>query len=173
MVGKGCDKPRENCLVFASGAYFYEENKLGRSISQDQALDILKEGIAAGLVLQPGNSQRPINICMCCGCCCQILSNVKNQPRPAEAVNSSYYAKVAEENCTACGTCEERCPMDAITIDEVAVVARERCIGCGVCAGSCDYEAIALIAKDEDARWVPPANTVATYINIAQERGKL
>ncbi len=173
LVGKGCDKPRENCLVFAGGAYYYEETKLGRSISQEEALKILQEGIAAGLVLQPGNAQKPMNICMCCDCCCQILKNVKNQPNPGHVVNSSYYAVVDEEECTACGTCEERCPMDAITIEEVAVVALERCIGCGVCAGSCDFEAIALVPKDKDARWIPPSNTVETYINIAKERGKI
>jgi ferredoxin len=173
MVGKGCDKPRENCLVFAGGAYYYEETKLGRSISQDEALAILKQGVEAGLVLQPGNSQKPMNICMCCDCCCQMLKNIKNQPNPSEAVNSSYFAVVDEEECTACGVCEERCPMDAITIDDVAVVALERCIGCGVCAGSCDFEAIALALKAEDDRWIPPASTIETYINIAQERGKL
>jgi ferredoxin len=173
MVGKDCGKPKENCLVFAGGAYYYEETQLGRSISQEEALAILREAVAAGLVLQPGNSQKPMNICMCCGCCCQVLKNIKAQPKPGEAVNSSYFAVVDAENCTACGVCEERCPMDAITIDDVAVVARERCIGCGVCAGGCDFEAIRLVPKDEDQRWVPPSNTVETYINIAKERGML
>jgi ferredoxin len=173
MVGKGCDKPRENCLVFAGGAYYYEETGLGRGISQEEALALLKEGIAAGLVLQPGNAQKPMNICMCCDCCCQVLKNLKKFPKPGEAVNSSYFAVVDEDGCTACGTCEERCPMDAITIDDIAVVALDRCIGCGVCAGSCEYDAIALKPKEEEARWVPPSNTVETYVNIAKERGKL
>ena len=173
MLGKGCDKPRGNCLVFGSGAYYYEETKLGRSISQDEALTILKKGIDAGLVLQPGNAQKPMNICMCCDCCCQILKNIKIQPKPAEVVNSSYFAYVDEDECTACGTCEERCPMDAIAIEDIAVVDLERCIGCGVCAGCCDFDAIALTLKDEDERWIPPSNTVETYINIAKERGKL
>ncbi len=78
MVGKGCDKPSENCLTFSSGAYYYEQNGMGRSITQEEALDILKEGMEAGLVVQPGNSKKPMNICLCCGCCCQILYNIKS-----------------------------------------------------------------------------------------------
>ena len=53
MVGKGCDRLLEACLIFGSGAYYYEKNGLGRSISQDEALEILNKGFEAGLVLQP------------------------------------------------------------------------------------------------------------------------
>jgi ferredoxin len=173
MVGKGCDKPVENCLVFGTGAYYYEENGLGRPISQDEALKILDEGLEAGLVLQPGNSKKPLNICMCCGCCCQILKNIKTMDKPARIVCTSYYAAVNEEECVACGTCEERCPMDAITVDDVACVNTERCIGCGVCVAGCEVGAIGLREKEETDKWIPPANVVETYMNIARERGKL
>ncbi|MGB6010348.1 MAG: 4Fe-4S ferredoxin, partial [Desulfobacterales bacterium] len=54
MVGKGCDKPEELCLIFGSGAHYYEENGLGRAITQDEALAVLNTGLEAGLVLQPG-----------------------------------------------------------------------------------------------------------------------
>ncbi len=53
MSGHGCDNPGEVCLVFGSGAYYYEDNGLGRSIDTTEALEILKKGIDAGLVLQP------------------------------------------------------------------------------------------------------------------------
>jgi ferredoxin len=173
MVGQGCDKPMENCLVFAGGAYLYESRGIGRSITQEEALEILNEGFEAGLVLQPGNSQKALNICLCCGCCCQILKNMKTLDKPARYVNSSYYAVVDAENCTACGVCEERCQMDAVTIDEVAEIDLDRCIGCGLCVPTCEYEAIRLVEKAETEKWVPPKNIVETYINIAQERGKL
>ena len=45
MVGKGCDNPKEACLIFGTGAYYYEENGLGRSITQDEALVILNSGL--------------------------------------------------------------------------------------------------------------------------------
>lgn len=173
MVGKGCDRFLEACLVFGSGAYYYEKNGLGRSISQDEALEILNKGFEAGLVLQPGNSKKPANICMCCGCCCQILKNLNTLDNPAKAVCSNYYAAVNDEGCTACGTCADLCQMDAVTIEDTAHINGQRCIGCGVCVASCDSEAIGMMVKDESDRWVPPANTFKTYLNIASERGKI
>jgi NAD-dependent dihydropyrimidine dehydrogenase PreA subunit len=173
MVGEGCDKLIEACLIFGGAAYYYEGNNIGRTITQEEALEILNEGFEAGLVLQPGNSQKSSNICLCCGCCCQILKNMKTLDKPAQYVNSNYYAVVDEENCTACGVCEERCQMDAVTIDEVAEIDLDRCIGCGLCVPTCEYEAIRLLAKEATKKWIPPKNIVETYINIAQERGKL
>jgi len=171
MVGKGCDKPLEVCLAFGSGAYYYEQNGLGRAISQDEALTILRQGVEAGLVLQPSNSQKPINICMCCGCCCQVLKNMRTLEKPARVVHSNYYAEVAAEACTACEACVDRCQMDAITVDETARVDRDRCIGCGLCVPTCPTEAMALKAKDDAVRYLPPGNTVETYMNMARERG--
>ena len=48
MVGEGCGKTMEACLVFGTGAYYYEENGLGRTISQDEAKEILAQGLEAG-----------------------------------------------------------------------------------------------------------------------------
>jgi Na+-translocating ferredoxin:NAD+ oxidoreductase subunit B len=173
MAGEGCERTEEACLVFGGSARYYEENGLGRYITTEEALDILHKGMEEGLVLQPGNSQRPSNICMCCGCCCQILTNLKAVDAPAKVVNSSFYAAVDPDNCTACGVCEERCPMDAIAVGDHAAVNLDRCIGCGVCVGGCDFDAIHLIEKEEKDKWVPPSNLVETYMNIARERGLL
>ena len=173
MVGEGCGKLLEACLIFGSGAYYYEKNKLGRSISGDEALEILNKGHEAGLVLQPGNAQKPSNICLCCGCCCQILKNLNTLDKPAKAVCTNYYASVNEEDCTACETCMDRCQMAAITVEDVAYVNRDRCIGCGLCVVACDFDAISMIEKDEADRWIPPTNTFKTYLNIARERGKI
>ncbi len=174
MVGKGCGKPMEVCLSFGGGAFYYEENGLGRSIDQAEALDILKQGLDAGLVLQPGNAQKPTNICMCCGCCCQVLKNLRNLESPAKVVHTNYYAKIDEEACVACEDCIERCQMDAISmIDDAAVVNVDRCIGCGLCVPECPSDAVALVMKNEDELYVPPGNTVETYITMAQERGLL
>lgn len=172
MIGKGCNKPMEACFCFGGAAHFYTENGLGRMISQDEALEILKTGIEAGLVLQPGNSQRPSNICMCCSCCCQVLKNIKPMQRPSEAVHSSHVARVDAENCTACGLCAERCPMGAISVADVAEVNPERCIGCGVCLAACAFEAMLIEAKPEAERYVPPKNLVETYVRMVKERGQ-
>ena len=171
MVGKGCGNPLEVCLCFGPGAYYYEENGLGRAISIEEALSILQQGAEAGLVIQPGNAQKAMNICMCCGCCCQVLKNLKALPQPAKAVNSSYQAFVDASLCVDCGICEDRCHLHAITRDNTAKVDPDRCIGCGVCITNCDTGALRLLSKPKEEQWIPPVTVLDTYRNIAKERG--
>lgn len=171
MTGDGCDRPLEVCLTFGSGAYYYEQNGLGRPISRDEALEILDEAMEAGLVLQPGNAQKPANICMCCGCCCQILKNLNNLEKPALAVDSNYYAEVDPGSCNACGVCETRCQMRAIELHDTACIRTDRCIGCGLCIPSCEVDAIHLRARDAERQVVPPKSLIGTYLQLAKERG--
>lgn len=171
MTGHGCDRPMESCLVFGAGATYYEDNALGRPIDQDEALMILQRAEQAGLVLQPSNAQKVVNICTCCGCCCQILKNLKRLPKPAEFVASNYYAAVDHDRCSGCETCLERCQMDAIKMEGgAALIDQERCIGCGLCVPTCPDEAIALLAKKDDNQRKPPRHLMETYLRIAQER---
>ena len=169
MSSKGCDKPDNNCLSFSFAADFFEGNGLGKQISQDEALKLLDEAAEAGLVLQPTNSQNPTSICMCCGCCCGILRNIKKLDNPGKFVNSGYYSQVVKDDCTSCGICVDMCPMNAITMDEVASVNIDRCIGCGVCVAHCDSAAIKLVKKEHTE--TPPMNIVETFGKILKERG--
>ncbi|MEJ5348262.1 MAG: 4Fe-4S dicluster-binding protein [Desulfosoma sp.] len=171
MVGKGCDRPLETCLVFGSGAQYYEENGLGRPIDQEEAHKILEMAEEHALVLQPSNAQKVMNICLCCGCCCQILKNLKKLPTPADFVVSNYLARVREEDCVGCETCVERCQMDAMAMAEgIAHVDSKRCIGCGVCVPTCPQEAIALEPKPEDQKKTPPAHPFDLYKMMALQR---
>ncbi len=172
MVGHGCDKPLETCLMLGTNAVFYEENGIGRSISQEEALEILNKGIEAGLVLQPSNSQKPFVICMCCGCCCMVLKNLNKMDEPAKIACTHYYVAVAEDECTNCGNCEDICQMGAIKVgDRSAKVNLARCIGCGLCITRCESDAITLVEKEESGKYTIPANTVEQYMKMAQERG--
>jgi ferredoxin len=171
MVGKGCGKLSEACLIFGTGADYYEGNGLGRTIDQEEALKILAKAVEQGLVSQPGNAKKPSNICMCCGCCCQILKNIKSLEHPARFIDSNWYAQVSQDDCTACGLCAERCQMEAITIDDTAAIDRDRCIGCGLCVPACEFEALALRERTGQPRYEPPRTVVETYVNMARERG--
>ncbi|MBW1889457.1 MAG: 4Fe-4S binding protein [Deltaproteobacteria bacterium] len=172
-LDKACDKPLEVCMAFDSHADYYVENNMGRYIEVDEALDVLKKGEAAGLVLQPFNSQKIGGMCSCCGCCCGVLRSLKKQPKPAEMVKSNYYAVVSEDDCSACETCLDRCQIEAIRIDLAAEVDLDRCIGCGLCVTTCPSDAIRLIKKPEAEQYLPPKTGAETYIRIAEERGKL
>jgi len=172
MVGHGCDRPLETCLMLGAGAYFYEQNGTGRPVSQEEALEILNQGIEAGLVLQPSNSQKPLVICMCCGCCCLVLKNLNKLDEPAKVACTNYYVTVTEDDCTGCGDCEDICQMGAITVeDESAVVSLARCVGCGLCVTKCEFNATSLVEKEEFEKYAIPADTVEKYMNMVQERG--
>jgi NAD-dependent dihydropyrimidine dehydrogenase PreA subunit len=174
LVGDPCKKTdlRESCFSFRTAGKTILEKGLGREITKEEALKILRKAEEDGLVLQPGNSLRPNLICTCCGCCCGILSNQKKLPEPAQFFATNYYALVDEDLCVGCGICEERCNMDAVYIeDNIAYVDKARCIGCGVCIPTCTSEAIQLHKKEKEI--VPPKNTAATYMAIMDKKAEL
>jgi NAD-dependent dihydropyrimidine dehydrogenase PreA subunit len=174
LAGKECDKPIENCFLFGSHADFYVENGMGRYISIDEAKEIVTNNEKAGLVMQPFNSQKIGGMCSCCGDCCGVLRSLKMHPRPAEMVQSNYFAQVDDESCTGCETCLERCQMETIdVVDGLANVDLDRCIGCGLCVTTCPDEAILLNKKPEDQLYEPPKSGAETYMRIAKERGKI
>jgi NAD-dependent dihydropyrimidine dehydrogenase PreA subunit len=174
MVGKGCDKPRETCLVFGIAADYYERNGLGRVIDKQETLEILKKADEAGLVLQPSNAKEIVNICCCCGCCCQVLKNLKRYPKPASYFSTSFVATTNPDTCQGCGVCVDRCQMEALRLeDDKAVLDPDRCIGCGLCVSTCPTESLTLVRKPKPEQPKVPRNMVEASIRLARERGKL
>lgn len=170
LVNEPCSHPLEVCFHFGSGTHYFVENGLGRYISREEARAILKKGKASGLVCQIGASQEPNSLCMCCDCCCGPLRAIKKSPKPSEAANTSFFARVCADDCSACEVCVERCPMDAITVAEVARVDLDRCIGCGVCAFACPVEAVTIHRKGPDKEFVPQKDLVSSTMAIYRER---
>jgi electron transport complex protein RnfB len=172
VIGKGCEKPMQTCLSFDAGAQYTVFIGRGRMISKDEALAILKQADHAGLVLQPANSKNPNFICACCGCCCGVLRNLKMHDKPARLVANPFIAKHDPELCSGCGTCTGRCQMGAITLSNVtAELNQDRCIGCGLCVSTCTTGALTLVRKPEQP--AIPDNTLVTYLQMNQARGKL
>jgi ferredoxin len=120
----------------------------GREISKEELIDILQTAEEKGLVLQPGNTKNSNFFCICCGCCCEILTSAKKLEKPARLFATNYYSQVDSELCTSCETCADRCPMEAIIVEDYAEVNVDRCIGCGVCVPTCPSDAIQLYNKD-------------------------
>jgi Na+-translocating ferredoxin:NAD+ oxidoreductase subunit B len=170
LLNKTCSYPIETCLSFNMAADFYAENGLGRPVSKEEALDVLKKGGEAGLVLQLGSSKNPSGLCMCCGCCCAILEEYKKLEKPAREANSNFFAQVDHVLCTACGTCVDRCQMGAISIDDVARINLDRCIGCGACAVACPTEAVKMIRKSAEEEFIPQNNMMEAMMAMYQER---
>jgi ferredoxin len=51
-------------------------------------------------------------------------------------------AYVINDDCTACGTCIDECPVDAIAEGDIYVIDPDICTDCGACADVCPVEAI-------------------------------
>ena len=169
IMGKPCRQTNniEVCLLFGSTGY--AERGRARLISKEECLSILDMAEDKGMVLQPGNSRKPSCICICCGCCCGVITTAKKQPRPARFFASNYYARIDADLCKECGVCGERCQMDAIISDDKNFrVDLDRCIGCGLCVTKCKLDAVSLIKKDKLT--VPPLNTEILYLSILKER---
>ncbi|MHA1476643.1 MAG: DUF362 domain-containing protein [Promethearchaeota archaeon] len=174
LIGEPCTKTklRESCFSFRTAAKMSIEKGLAREITKEEALKILEKAEEDGLVLQPGNSQRPMSICTCCGCCCGVLTSQKQLPELSHFFATNFYAEVDPDLCIGCGICEDRCNLDAINIeDNIAQVDKGRCIGCGVCVPTCDSEAMKLFKKEEET--LPPRNTFSTYVTIMDKKAEL
>ncbi|MDD3082517.1 MAG: 4Fe-4S binding protein [Desulfobacterales bacterium] len=169
LMGKPCRQTDNYEVCLLIGTTGYAARGRAREISKDECLKILDMAEERGMVLQPGNSRKPACICICCGCCCGVLTTAKKQPRPARFFATNHYARIDAESCTGCGICVKRCQMDAIVADgKTFRVDRDRCIGCGLCVTRCKPKAARLIRKDRIT--VPPMNTEMLYLSILMER---
>jgi Na+-translocating ferredoxin:NAD+ oxidoreductase subunit B len=168
LMGSACDYPVERCISFGFNAQNLIALNLGREIGKDELAALLDMGEEKGLVLNVGNAKDIDFICMCCGCCCVLLKMLKLGGKPGDQVQSSFYATIDPEACTACGTCEQRCQINAVIEGDAYEIDRARCIGCGVCVSTCPVEAITLIGKPESEI---KETFVETLQQILVERG--
>ena len=177
LKGNPCKHTLETCLGFSDEEGAYDRHTHGRVISKEEALKIVEEAAAEGLVHCTYNVENGIgtHVCNCCSCCCGSLNGLKilGKSFPGVIAVSNYYAGIDQDECLACGACHERCPMDAIQEENsVYNVIKEDCIGCGVCTITCPVEAITLIRKPEsEHEEKPPANMHEWNIKRAANRG--
>lgn len=169
LLGKSCKQTKDIEVCISFGVSSYIDRGQARTISKEECLDIMNRAEREGLVLQPGNSQQPFCICLCCGCCCGVLTSAKKYDKPAELIGHNFYAQVNSETCNGCTVCVKRCQMNAIVIeDKKAVINLDRCIGCGLCVTTCKKEALHLIEKKK--KTVPPKNAAMLYLRILSEK---
>jgi len=171
MYGKACVHPAETCIQFDAFADYYVENGMARYIDTDEALAILKQSEAEGLVVHVLNSRQVEAMCCCCSCCCGMLISLKLFPAPALAVKSNYLCRFDEALCSQCGLCAGRCTVDALGMkDEKIVFDDGRCIGCGLCVTVCPAGALHLDKKPEDSLYQPPETVFDTFAAMSKEK---
>jgi len=123
--------------------------------------------------------------CNCCTCCCGIFHGSKLAGMELEDApqKSNYRAVIDAENCTACGACIKRCPVNAISEGSKpqpsgipsagagamaepepgkSVVDRDKCIGCGVCVIGCPTDAIVMEPVSQE-EWFHVPSSMAEW----------
>ena len=172
LVGKGCDRPVESCLVFAPVEGAFDHSQVDRAITKEEALRILRETEEAGLVHSTGNYRDGHNyICNCCTCCCGVMRGLAEFGIPTAIARSDFHSVVDDELCIGCGDCVERCQFGALSVPEyLCVVDYAKCVGCGLCASACATEALHLERRPEGEVAPPPANIKEWMVQRAHER---
>lgn len=157
VIQRNCDMPLETCLQVDNSAKYMLDRGIGRAITREEAMDILKECEDAGLVHMTLNRSSVDHfICNCCECCCFALPLVIKEGLNLCAP-SRYQAEIDPELCSSCGTCLDRCHFNAIEEsgtegDEPGmIVDLAKCMGCGLCYSTCPEQAIRLIEVREKA----------------------
>ncbi|MBW1989429.1 MAG: 4Fe-4S binding protein [Deltaproteobacteria bacterium] len=172
LLGRGCDSPLEVCLSIHPSPDAPQEHLRGRKISREEAWRVVSEAQKAGLVSMTANVRNGhYFICHCCGCCCDILTAVRQWGMHA-AVRSSFTAVLDEGLCSGCGECEGVCQVDALKMEEGGVrLFSQRCIGCGLCVVSCSAGALGLARKPRQDPDGPSEDPQGWLRDRARSRG--
>jgi Fe-S-cluster-containing hydrogenase component 2 len=159
LVGRGCDRPVNSCLVFAPVKNAFDRSKTDRVITKEEALQILAATEEAGLVHTVGNYRDGIDyICNCCTCCCGILRGIAQYGISSAVAHSDFVLVVDSEACSGCNNCIERCQFNALSASEgIVAVDNQHCMGCGVCVVACSIDALHLERRPEKEITLPPA----------------
>ncbi len=161
----GCqDYPHDlGCLFLGKGTKRISA-KLGRMVSQEEALEHVWKCQQAGLVniigrnkidslwLNTGPKEDLLSICHCCPCCCLWKMTPELPQDLAKGFSPMMGVEIIlnEERCNGCGSCAQgTCFLDAITIDEKAIRNSGICRVCGRCVEICPQEALTIKIKED------------------------
>ncbi len=170
LIGKGCNHELENCIKYDELAEYLIDKSIGRRISKQEAIDIIKRSEEKGLVHLVDNAREDIkHTCNCCGCCCWSVGTIRRRRIPRDILMATYFIRRTDKDrCIGCGKCSDICPVDAVKMEgDFPEVDEEWCIGCGVCFAVCPSSAIKLIRKTDA---IPPKDFKELHQQILRQR---
>lgn len=151
-----CEKPMDICMALNMASDALASYQLGRKISQEEALDLIKVAEDHGLVhtiINGAGPDTPMLICNCCSCHCGVLNGLIKYNNPRAFAKSNFRPEIDSSLCAKCEKCVKTCPTTSIwhhwphqedLSDDFIAIKEERCIGCGLCAHHCPKNAISM-----------------------------
>ena len=154
-LSERCSKLTETCLSFDASI---TDRTFGRSLSKDEAREIVKKAHRNGLMHQINSDWRekdPDWMCNCCSCCCYPLRVSQEKGMKGVFPVSQYVAERDEGLCSHCGVCVKRCNFSAFYLGETETMVKgksrkmikfdqDKCWGCGICVDGCATKAITM-----------------------------
>ncbi len=120
-LDEGCADDYEDwCIAVGDMADYCVETGRGRSVTYDEAMEILRRAEANGYVHQITNIDGEGKIFAICNCNVKICNALRtsqlfNTPNMSR---SAYVAEVDKSACVACGRCVEYCPAGAVKLGQ-------------------------------------------------------
>jgi electron transport complex protein RnfB len=172
LIGEACSHPIDVCMAFSPIPNAFDKHPVIRGLTIEEARGVLRRAAEAGLVHSVSNSQQDvIYVCNCCTCSCGILRGLAELGIANVVARSAFVTRVAEEDCTGCELCLDRCQFKAMSLEGVVRIDAARCVGCGVCALACPDGALHLVRRDEAEVLVPPRDEADWRRQRARARG--
>jgi len=156
---KECPQEKwEVCLLFEHASE--DDRRQARQISTANAIQIVQQSIDRGDIHQLfyfQTSERIIELCNCCSCCCSPLREAREKDNDYEGqLQSGYFALMDAELCTDCGQCIDSCFFEARQLeDDKLVFVEALCFGCGACMSLCPEGAIQIAYDPERGFPIP------------------
>ncbi len=173
LIDDPCEHTVEICMMMSQVPGAFDNNKVVRAQTHEEALATLKQAADEGLVHSVSNNQEGLwYICNCCTCSCGILRGISEMGIANAVAHSAFVAEVDEDLCVGCEDCLEYCQFDALEMDgSVMTVSEISCVGCGVCVVHCFDEALSLARRPEAEIKPIPVTEEDWGIERAKARG--
>ncbi|MFX0138158.1 MAG: ATP-binding protein [Candidatus Hodarchaeota archaeon] len=178
-IGDICEKPVDICMALNVASEALKPYGLGKRVTKEEALEILKTAEEHGLVhtiINSSGQDSMMLICNCCTCHCGVLRGLTEFNNPRSFARSNYRPEINPELCKKCQKCMKICPMKAIwhhwpheedLEDNFMVIKENMCIGCGLCAHHCPSDAISMNKVYND---VPEATLPGVFQKIEETK---